>query len=469
MQKKVAIYIRVSTQEQAQEGFSIPAQRERLINYSKAKDWIIYEIYVDGGFSGSSLSRPAIQKLIDNVNNFDIVLVYKLDRLSRSQKDTLYLIEDVFIKNNVDFVSMNESFDTSTPFGRAMIGILSVFAQLERETIKERSELGRIERAKEGLYHGGGYPVGYDYIDGKLVINEYEAMQVREVYELYLKGDGITKIIDHMMQKGYKHRQGSWKHVSSILSILDSPVYCGNIVFKDKVYPGVHEPIISKEIFEKVQNMRSRKRELFAKTNNSASLLAGLIWCGNCGARYAPRVATGGNHSYYSCYSRLKKAKSLVKNEACKNDNFNRQVLDDFVVNQIFKLALDEKEISKRLKPKNNKSININAINSKIKSLDKQISKLLDLYQSENLFIPDIADRIKKLHDEKESLKKELTTINTAEETINSNSEYAIQALSNIKSNWDNMSLQEKRHSLQSIINKIIIYNKTNIEIIWAF
>ena len=108
-----------------------------------------------------------------------MVVVYKLDRLSRSQKDTLTLIEDNFIKNKVEFVSINENFDTSTPFGRAMIGILSVFAQLEKDQITERFTMGRIGRAKNGLYHGGPTaPTGYDYVDGKLVINEYEAIQV---------------------------------------------------------------------------------------------------------------------------------------------------------------------------------------------------------------------------------------------------------------------------------------------------
>lgn len=153
--RRVAIYIRVSTTEQAEEGFSVPAQKEKLINYCKAREWIISDIYIDPGYSGSNINRPAIQKLITEIKNFDIVLVYKLDRLSRSQKDTLHLIEDVFLNNKVDFVSLSEAFDTFTPFGRASIGILSVFAQLERENIKEWSKLGKKERAKNGLFHGG--------------------------------------------------------------------------------------------------------------------------------------------------------------------------------------------------------------------------------------------------------------------------------------------------------------------------
>lgn len=122
--KRAAIYVRVSTQEQAEEGYSIGAQKERLTAYCKAQDWTIAEIYIGGGYSGGNINRPGMQKLIAETDKFDVVVVYKLDRLSRSQRDTLYLIEDVFIPNKVDFVSMQESFDTATVFGRAMIGIL---------------------------------------------------------------------------------------------------------------------------------------------------------------------------------------------------------------------------------------------------------------------------------------------------------------------------------------------------------
>ena len=155
MKKRVFLYVRVSTLEQANEGYSIKEQESRLRAYAESKDYQVVKVYTDAGQTGANLNRPAMQEMIKNITSVDLVLVYKLDRLSRSQKDTLYLIEDVFLKNGVDFASLNESFDTSTPFGRAMIGILSVFAQLEREQIKERTHTGRIGRAKEGYYHGG--------------------------------------------------------------------------------------------------------------------------------------------------------------------------------------------------------------------------------------------------------------------------------------------------------------------------
>ena len=136
----IAIYVRVSTSEQAKSGYSVGEQVDRLKSYCKALGYKNPKVYNDAGFSGAKIDRPALSLLINDVKakKIEKVLVYKLDRLSRSQKDTLMLIEDIFLKNGCDFVSISENFDTSTPLGRAMIGILAVFAQLEREQIKER-------------------------------------------------------------------------------------------------------------------------------------------------------------------------------------------------------------------------------------------------------------------------------------------------------------------------------------------
>ena len=167
-------YARVSTDNQL-ENYSIEEQTERLKAYCAAKGWTLLQTYVDGGYSGGNTDRPALQEMLSAIreNKIDAVVVYKLDRLSRSQKDTLTLIEDDLLSHGADFVSINENFDTSTPFGRAMIGILSVFAQLEKDQITERFTMGRIGRGKAGYFHGGGNPpTGYDYIDGKLVVNE---------------------------------------------------------------------------------------------------------------------------------------------------------------------------------------------------------------------------------------------------------------------------------------------------------
>ena len=265
--KRAALYIRVSTLEQAQEGYSIGEQKERLIAYCKAKDWIIADIYVDGGYTGSNLNRPGIQKLMSETDKFDLVLVYKLDRLSRSQKDTLYLIEEVFKVNNVDFISMQESFDTSTPFGKAMIGLLAVFAQLEREQIKERTWMGKIARIKAGLHQGGGFiPIGYDYHDGKLVINPYEAEQVRKIFEWYIAGGSLKTITDRLQSEGYTNKYSSYSSWSTVRNVLGNKTYTGCLHFGGVSVENAHEAIISEEQFNTAQILRAKRRHKYGST-----------------------------------------------------------------------------------------------------------------------------------------------------------------------------------------------------------
>ena len=166
-------------------------------------------------------------------------MIYKLDRLSRSQKDTLWLIEDVILSNNCDFVSICENFDTSSPFGRAMIGILSVFAQLEREQIKERMSMGREGRAKEGKFSCGGMiPIGYDYVDGLLQVNEYEAMQLREAHQMFQSGFPLKVITRTFKEKGYSHKYGLWNEVR-VRRCLRSDLYIGKVHYKEKVFQGL--------------------------------------------------------------------------------------------------------------------------------------------------------------------------------------------------------------------------------------
>ena len=174
---KVALYLRVSTEQQI-ENYSIPLQQERMKSFCLSKGWDNVKEYVDAGYSGSNLDRPALKQLQKDIKNkkINIVIVYRLDRLSRSQRDTLYLIEEVFLPHEVEFISLSETIDTTTAFGRAAIGVLSVFAQLERETILERLRSCHHKMVREeGLWSGGSAtaPYGYTRLSrGELVVNE---------------------------------------------------------------------------------------------------------------------------------------------------------------------------------------------------------------------------------------------------------------------------------------------------------
>jgi site-specific DNA recombinase len=384
--KKAGLYIRVSTLEQAQEGYSIGEQKERLIAFCKAHDWLIADIYVDGGYSGANTDRPGIQKLIAEIKSLDLVLVYKLDRLSRSQRDTLYLIEDVFLPNGVDFVSMQESFDTATPFGRAMIGMLSVFAQLEREQIKERTRMGRIARAKDGLYHGGFYfPIGYNYVDGKLAINEYEAAQVRKIFDWYLDGMSPVKIADRLRQEGYTNRYSSWSELangSGVLRILCNDTYTGILHYDDVTVENAHEPIISRDVFDKARLTREKRHEIYGDTAyQSKYLLVGFIFCARCGARYHVKHNYG-DYKYYECYSRAQTSKRMAKADRCDNKNWKLNDLEAVIESHISRLFLNPKylerlqaEHAEKHKKQAIVRSEIDVVKDKITDLDKQINK----------------------------------------------------------------------------------------------
>ena len=405
----VAIYVRVSTQEQAQEGYSIGEQTERLRKYCEIKDWSVFRVYTDAGYSGSSTDRPGLQQLIKDIEKFNAVLVYKLDRLSRSQLDTLYLIERVFLANNVDFISLSENFDTSTPFGRAMIGILAVFAQLEREQIRERMQMGKEARAKEGKFMGSwNVPVGYDYSDGQLTVNEYEAFQVREVFRLYLQGTGVKTIQKMFLQSGYSHKHGTWND-KTIRNVMRSKVYLGYIQHKGEWFPGTHEPIISEEDYEKAQVLLDASKKRFKENHREGmvkSYFGGLLVCARCGAKYEKVTSKG--HHYYYCNSRSKRSPHMVKDPNCRNKCWKMEELDELIFDQIRQLATDP-DYEPTVPNTDEKR---NALMLEISKLDSALSKLIDLYSIGGIQLETLQKKIEQTQEQKNNLQHDLNILN---------------------------------------------------------
>lgn len=464
---RAALYIRVSTLEQAQEGYSVGEQKERLIAYCKAKDWLIADIYVDGGYTGSNLNRPGIQKLISETDKFDLVLVYKLDRLSRSQRDTLYLIEEVFRPKGVDFISMQESFDTSTPFGKAMIGLLAVFAQLEREQIKERTWMGRVARAKTGLHHGGGnIPIGYEYEDGKLIVNPYEAEQVRKIYEWYLAGASLKGITDRLQDEGYTNKYSSYNSWSSVRNILGNETYTGTLHFGDIVVEDAHEAIISKEQFNAAQILRGKRQEQYGSTAfQSKHLLTGLLFCGHCGGRYYLRNT--GKYSYYACYSRTKQIKGMIKDPNCKNKIWKAQDLEPIIDAQIREL-LSSPQMAAEVATNKAKPVPTTKntdIERRIHDIDKQISKLMELYQQDDIPPELLGDKINKLYNERTALQ---STLEPVVEPTAMPFDLVEELLSDAAQVWDFADEAQKKRIMQSLISRIVL-TEDDVKIEWAF
>lgn len=473
-----ALYPRVSTQEQAVNGHSIDEQIERMTKYCDAMGWSAYQVYTDAGYSGASTERPALQRMIRDIKAGKIkrVLVYKLDRLSRSQKDTLELIEDVFLANGCDFVSMNEKFDTSTPFGRAMIGILAVFAQLEREQIKERMAMGKEARAKKGKFHGSGHiPIGYDYIDGELVINDFEKLQVQKIFEMYASGAGTKKIAQTLNNSGMHHKYGEWKD-TAIRDIITKRTYIGDICYAKKWYKGTHEPFIDEELFNKVQVMREQKAKEHKEHNRRAgkavSYLGGYIECACCHGKYSKqtlsKVRNGVRYHYenYICNSRSKRSERLIKDPNCKNKIWRMKELDDLVFSEIKKLSVDPDYIAE-IKSQKIEDERPEIINKEIKKLDDQLTKLMDLYSIGGMPVEILQDKIHDLNDQKIKLEHELENIKkeNAEKLSQEDAFLLVQSFEDILEAGD---IDEIRSVIGTLIEKVVV-DEDDITIHWNF
>ena len=460
--KKALLYIRVSTSKQDQEGHSIPMQKSRLVAFCKAKGWVVAGVYVDPGFSGATLDRPGMNALISAVRakKGDVVLVYKLDRLSRSQRDILEVLEDILEPNGVDFVSMQESFDTSTVYGKAMLGILSVFGAMERGVITERTMMGRVGRAEEGLWHGGGTdPIGFDYIDGELVVNEEEADQIRAVYDMYVAGLSVSEISRRM--EGYTTKHGDWSHTSTIGNVLDNPLYAGKVRFDGVIADGQQEAIIEPALDKKVKALRERLRRL-ESNGASAYLLTGLIYCGNCGARYFPHRRPNGK-VVYSCHSRAKKNRKMVKDPSCKAPHIPIEELDAMVEAEVLALASDLSLIKKKASQEGS-SVATESI-EEITRLDNEISRLMDLLQYDSLVsVEDIALRIEAAHNKRSNLIPKSSENGSYGYDI----EMAKEVLRSISYSWNHLDIKGRQALLVQLIDQVQITTE-GIRVAWSF
>ena len=458
--ERVACYVRVSSDRQAEEGYSIDEQIERLTAYCKAMDWRIVKIYTDAGYSGGNMNRPALTDLVRASQSrlIDAVVVYKLDRLSRSQRDTLTIIEG-FLEHGVDFVSMTENFDTSTPFGKATIGILSVFAQLEREQIKERCSLGRAGRAKEGKYRGGGYvPIGYDYSNGSLVVNETEAAQIRELHRLYQQGESFRSIARIFTERGYTHKYGTWE-VYRVSRVLRNPLYCGYITHKGETFKGEHEPIISEDCFERSQDIHKSKDTL-KSPHLGRSMLGGLLFCARCGARYG--ISRNGGHNsqyqYYCCHSRRKTSANMVKDPNCQNKNWRRDDLERLVLGEIGKLQNEPLDHSDQSEVESK----IPLILTEIEKTDKAKNRLMDLYASGLFEMAELESKIRPLNEQKQKLLTELERLRT-EPTKKASA--LVETFADALEQGDT---EQVRILVRALIHKIVIDGE-DVAIYWTF
>ena len=252
---KVAVYTRVSTDIQVKKGFSLDAQYEKLKYYCYSKDWKIFKHYVEEGYSGRDTKRSAYQEMMMEIDQWDILLVIKIDRIHRNSKNFIAMMEELKEKNK-EFVSMMESLDTSSAMCRFAIDIIQRIAQLESEQIGERVyEVMKHKVRTKGGYLGGNTPFGYSYENKEFIIIEYEDENVRAIFSWYLNEKSMSDIVKILNFAGIPTKKKSYWRIQTISNILKNPLYCGFLRWDSYIYKHDHETIISISDFNKVQKI----------------------------------------------------------------------------------------------------------------------------------------------------------------------------------------------------------------------
>ena len=345
--KNCAIYTRVSTDLQAEKEFSsCEAQEQKIKSFIQSQnDWRVFKVYSDAGYTGADTNRPALQELLEDIkqNKIDIVLAYKIDRLTRSPKDFYQLIE-VFDKYQTDFISITERFDTSTPAGRLLRNIMLTFAQFERELTSERTKDKLLERAKKGMWNGGSAPYGYERKNKKLIINKKEAEIVRLIFETYLETCSINELYDLLEEKNIKNRQGKTFSKSFLARVLRNITYTGKIKYAGQIYQGIHQPIISEKLFELAQKTHKKRIRKFRVYRDF--LFGGLINCKECGykmsACFTNKWLEGKmkRYYYYRCTSTNKKGW-----QACSTKQVSAERIERYILENLERISIDRNYI----------------------------------------------------------------------------------------------------------------------------
>jgi site-specific DNA recombinase len=315
---KVAVYIRVSTEEQVKEGYSIDAQKQRLSDFIRSQGWELHDYYIDDGYSAKDLNRPNVQRMMNDIRakKFDVVLVYRLDRLVRSVIN-LYELLQLFDRYDVKFKSATEMFDTTSAMGRFFITLVGAMAQWERENIGERVRMGMTQKHAEGGRNGAVAPFGYDLENGELTVNPLEAEVVKRLFSLYQQNNGSLAIAKRFNREGVPKREiGTWNY-NTVYYILNNPVYCGKVRWnyrkahghrtgEEVIVEGTHEAIITEEEFNEVQRMRT-ERATDGKVATSDYPFTGVLRCGRCGHAMvgSSRKVKNGRKRFYRCLSRF--------------------------------------------------------------------------------------------------------------------------------------------------------------------
>ncbi|MEH7355118.1 recombinase family protein [Neobacillus drentensis] len=447
---KAALYPRVSTEEQSKEGYSLAAQLEKMRAFCFSQGWTIYKEYTEEGRSAKNMERPQLQSLLSELNQFDVVLVYKLDRLSRNVGDINYLL-DTLEKNNVAFKSVTEPYDTTTAQGKLLINIFASLAQFEREQLAERTHMGMARKHEEGSRNGGRAPFGY-YLDkdGNLAINEIEAKWVRWMFESF-HTKGKKMITEELNKNGVKTRTGTFWNHSAVDYVVTNPVYYGalrwnyrtkqgNRTYEEVIVEGNHPAIITKEVYDAIKKKRKDRKNTGWKSRTVYPFTS-VLRCARCGHAMhgGKRTRTDGTeHRFYKCAGRF-------EYKICDMPVIAEDTIEQEFIKSLYYVKVEadvpEQEV-----------VNTKEIKKELKKIEERKSRWKELYVD--------GDLTKKQYKEKmdEEIEKENELIRSLEiRQETPTTEVINNIIENIKTKWYNITLENRKQILTTIFDTIEI------------
>lgn len=501
---RVAIYARVSTEEQAEHGYSIDAQLDTLRNYCKMYGKIVAQEYVDRGVSGKSTKgRYELQKLLRDAKDgkFDEVVVWKISRLARKTIDLLQIVDELS-KHKVAFRSFSENFETETPMGKFALQMMGAVGELERNTIVDNVKMGMKQRARTGRWNGGRV-LGYKSVASKsfnkgskettLQIIEEEAMIVRKIFALFASGKGLKAIANKINHEGYRTKRGNTFSTSAIKEIILNPIYIGKIRFNrfenwsEKrregksediiLVDGNHESIIAKELWDKVQSIQQRKSKSSIRNYEGNFVLTGLIKCPKCGASMVASRTTNTLKSgvkkvirYYSCGAFRSKGSAV-----CSANSIRADYAEQYVLNRIKLVVKHPKTLQQLVIEVNKKKhAQIKPLKDELQLIEKAIlnaedrkQKYFSLYEEAVLDTTIFADRIQELKIEIDHLNARKSAVEFELGDGNSvplSYEYVKQVLAGIHVLLNAVPSDEKKILYRMIIDTVVINDKKEIE-----
>ncbi|MDM0615408.1 recombinase family protein [Clostridium perfringens] len=504
--KLIAIYCRVSTEEQSENGYSIDEQERLLEEWCKKMGYVIYKCYSDRGISGKNIKdRPALKELLSDAKagKFDMVISWKINRVSRKLEDVLKIV-NILEKNNITFKSYSEPFETDTPAGRMQFQMMALIGEFERGTIAQNVKMGMIAKAKSGNWCGGRV-LGYDLVPNnspeeekkgknKLEINEKEAEIVRFIFNEYSKGKGYKAITNQINKLGYKTKKGNNFSVGSIRDILTNPVYIGEIRYnvrqnwsekrRRNINPnpirvkGKHEAIIDRELWDKVQLILESKKGKPSRIYDGEYPLTGMLRCPKCGAgmvisRTTNTLADGTKKriAYYCCGNWKNKGTSVCNSNTIRVDKANEYVfkkIEELVSNEAMIKAV-VKNINKERKDKVKPAKRLlGDIDKELEKLDKRKRKIFEAYEDDILTKEEFQIRKDELNEKIRILEEEKKPIlNTISEDVSEEIPY--EFIKDILMNFSkvlnsSVSREQQKKLLHMIISEITMNESREID-----